>query len=405
MKNIALLHYSCPPVVGGVEEVVRQQAALFHRHFHPVKVFAGQGSGFAAGIPVEINPRLGSQHPEISRLQEGAAANWPAIKEMAAELTAYLEKQLASFDVLIAHNVLSMPYNLPLTLALHQLAGRPQPRIIAWNHDSPYFYREKREFYDRDPWRILRTWNPRITYTTISPQREAEFRELYGADKPLKMVPNGIDPYRFFRLDPSTARLLAEQQLLQAELIMLQPCRLHPRKNVELSIEVLAAIRKKGIDARLLLTGAGDPHEPSTVAYHQQLRQLAERLGVDGQVIFAADYRFASGERLTPDRVTVRDLYLIADLLFMPSKIEGFGIPLLEAGMIKLPIACSDIPTFSAIAGHDALVFSLAEPAAVIGDRVLAFLEKLPTHGMYRRVIRHYVWDNIYQHYILPLFN
>jgi len=60
--NIALLHYSCPPVVGGVEEVVRQQASLFHRHYHPVKIFAGAGGEFAYEYRVEINPLLGSRN-------------------------------------------------------------------------------------------------------------------------------------------------------------------------------------------------------------------------------------------------------------------------------------------------------------------------------------------------------
>lgn len=35
--NIALLHYTCPPVVGGVEEIIRQHASLFNRYKHHVK--------------------------------------------------------------------------------------------------------------------------------------------------------------------------------------------------------------------------------------------------------------------------------------------------------------------------------------------------------------------------------
>jgi len=63
--NIALLHYSCPPVVGGVEEIVRQQASLFHRHYLTVKILAGSGGQFAHEYRVEINPLLGSRNPKI----------------------------------------------------------------------------------------------------------------------------------------------------------------------------------------------------------------------------------------------------------------------------------------------------------------------------------------------------
>ena len=45
--KIALLHYSCPHVVGGVEEVIGQQASLFHRHGHKVKIIAGKGDVFS----------------------------------------------------------------------------------------------------------------------------------------------------------------------------------------------------------------------------------------------------------------------------------------------------------------------------------------------------------------------
>lgn len=62
-SRIALLHYSCPPVVGGVEEIIRQQAALFHRYDHKVKVLAGDGGHFRDDFEIDINPLLSSRNP------------------------------------------------------------------------------------------------------------------------------------------------------------------------------------------------------------------------------------------------------------------------------------------------------------------------------------------------------
>ncbi|GAH07436.1 unnamed protein product, partial [marine sediment metagenome] len=59
--------------------------------------------------------------------------------------------------------------------------------------------------------------------------------------------------------------------LFTANLLMLQPSRLHPRKNIELSIEVLKAFHDKGIQAKLLLAGAYDPHERKTTHYYNKL--------------------------------------------------------------------------------------------------------------------------------------
>ncbi|NBU16632.1 MAG: glycosyltransferase, partial [Actinobacteria bacterium] len=39
-------------------------------------------------------------------------------------------------------------------------------------------------------------------------------------------------------------------------------------------------------------------------------------------------------------------IYSSADCFVFPSKVEGFGIPLLEAARCNCPLACSDIPVF-----------------------------------------------------------
>ena len=57
MMNIAILHYTCPPIVGGVEEIVRQQASLFHRYHHIVKILAGEGNHFTCLLYTSPSPR------------------------------------------------------------------------------------------------------------------------------------------------------------------------------------------------------------------------------------------------------------------------------------------------------------------------------------------------------------
>ncbi len=397
MKNIAILHYSCPPIVGGVEEIVRQQASLFLRHFHPVKVLAGRGGNFLKGADITLNPLLDSNNSRIMTLQKNPAKNRQALQKISREIEHFLRGQLGDFHVLIAHNVLTMPYNLPLTRALHRLADKGIIRVISWNHDSPFFYENHRADFDEKQWDILRTYNPNIDYIAISESRALEFKKLYALDAPLKVIPNGIDPYRFFRLDDHTTRLIREEKIFNADLIMVHPSRLHPRKNIEKSIEVVHAFHEMGMNAFLLLTGAYDPHEKSTVHYYKKLNRLAEKLDIRHKVIIVAEHVFKSGQHLSADRVIMRDLYLIADILFLPSKQEGFGIPLLEAGMIKLPIACSDIPPFRSIAEGDVLYFDIGEEATQIAKRIKTFLDQLEPHRMYRKVINQYVWDNLYE--------
>ncbi len=63
--KIALLHYSSPPIVGGVESVLAHHARLMAKAGHEVTIFAGRGKTFDERIPVRILPRLDSRHAEV----------------------------------------------------------------------------------------------------------------------------------------------------------------------------------------------------------------------------------------------------------------------------------------------------------------------------------------------------
>ena len=50
-------------------------------------------------------------------------------------------------------------------------------------------------------------------------------------------------------------------------------------------------------------------------------------------------------------------LYTLSSVFVLPSVIEGFGLPILEAFVNDLPVACSDIPALREVAGGAALLF------------------------------------------------
>ncbi|MEA3222938.1 MAG: glycosyltransferase family 4 protein [Thermodesulfobacteriota bacterium] len=402
--NIAICHYSCPPVVGGVEIIVGQQADLFKKYHHNVKVLAGSGGQFSPYIDIEINPMLSSTSPRIIELHEALkeTRSLKIIEPDIRKAVEFLEVSLRSFDVLIAHNILTMPYNLPLTYAIHRIAARGGIKVISWNHDSPYFYEGYPGYIDEGPWLILKKRSPDICYVCISESRRSDFGRLYGSDDGLHVIPNGIFPSDFLQLGPMAVRLIKDKGLLDADLIMIQPSRLHPRKNIELSIGVIKAIKKRGINAILLLSAAHDPHEISFVEYYRRLKDLSIQEGVADNIIFMTEYISEDHHHLALDRSIIKDLYLISDILFMPSTQEGFGIPILEAGILRLPIVCSNIAPFKEICNHDACMFDLKDTPEEIADKIIEF-GKSNVLGMYRKVLRGYNWDSIYRKRLLPL--
>src|SRR5260221_6569958 len=121
--NIALLHYSAPPVVGGVEAVMGHQARLMARAGHSVTLVAGRG-GAADGLALfAALPLLDSRHPRVlaAKLELDAGRVTPNFDALSVEIETGLLTVLAGMDVVLAHNVCSLHKNLALTAALHRL--------------------------------------------------------------------------------------------------------------------------------------------------------------------------------------------------------------------------------------------------------------------------------------------
>ncbi len=400
--KIGLIHYSCPPIVGGVEEVLNNQAIILKRLGHSVKVLAGMGGGKSLPYSVQIEPLISSNNSFINSVHDGVKkGDKKLLKETSERIVEIIKDWAKDLDVIIAHNVLQMPFNLPLTIALRKIAELKIVPIISWAHDSPYFYPHYAEFLDKEPWDILRKPHPFIWYVTISESRKRLF-EKKGINANWYVIPNGIDPVSFFYLNERSVKLAEELKLFERDLVFVQPSRITPRKNIELSIHIVRGIKLAGYDILLLLTGAYDPHEKKAVSYYRRLKYWINNLGLSENIAILAEYVFKNGEKLVLDRILIRDLYLMADMLLMPSKDEGFGLPLLEAGMIKLPIACSQIPPFEEI-GEDVCFFKLEDPPMIVAGKILEYLARTNTHKMFKKSVREYTLENICKKRMIPL--
>jgi len=99
----------------------------------------------------------------------------------------------------------------------------------------------------------------------------------------------------------------------------------------------------------------------------------------------------------------VADLYTLADALFFPSQQEGFGIPILEAGLVRLPAFCADIPPLRETGDGLAHYFDPAADPKNVAALIAVVLET-DRPGLLRRRVRHtYTWSRIFRDRILPL--
>jgi glycosyltransferase involved in cell wall biosynthesis len=401
--KIAILHYSVPPIVGGVESVIAHHARLMSADGHSVRLIAARGESMSEDILLIRIPLADSRHSRVMEIKEKLdGGELPEeFETLREELIEELQKALAGVDVLIAHNVCSLNKNLPLTAALHKMhASGKLPRLILWHHDLAWTTpRYLPELHNGYPWNLLRTDWGRTTHVVVSELRRKELSLLMEIPaETIRVIPNGVDSTRFYKLEPQTQSLLERTKLLESAPILLLPVRVTPRKNIELALHLLAELKKQFRNAALVVTGPLGPHNVNNIKYFEKLTQLRAELGLQDSVHFLAELV----DTFLPDEV-IADFYRIADALFFPSREEGFGIPLIEAAFSHLPAFCADIPPLRELGLQDATFFSPDEEPAKVAELLIAYFHSALSARLAMRARASYRWEAIYRQHIAPL--
>jgi glycosyltransferase involved in cell wall biosynthesis len=401
--KIALLHYTAPPVVGGVESVIAHHADMMAKAGHEVTIVAGRGEQFDERIRVHILSRLDSRHSQVLKikghLDKGQYTT--SFDELRNDIKADLMGEIKGFDVLIAHNVASLHKNLALTAAIKEIYPLPGcPSLILWHHDLAWEApRYRRDMHPGYPWNLLRSPWPGATHVVVSEYRRQQLSDLLGIPREtIQVITNGVDINTFFKFEPLTIQLIEQLNLIQANPLILLPVRLTPRKNIELALRVIAELRHEYPGVRLLVTGPEGPHNPGNAIYKQKLFDLRRDLHLEGVVHFLAEV--ITG--FIPD-ATIADFYRLADALLFPSREEGFGIPLIEAAFSSMPVFCSDIPVLHELGGEDVSYFDLDADPSSIANQIKNRLTSEATSRWSRRAKHRYSWDSIYITRIAPL--
>jgi glycosyltransferase involved in cell wall biosynthesis len=409
-QTTAILHYSAPPVVGGVEAVIQAHAEVFAEAGYPLTVVAGRGEGatLPAGANFVLIPEIDSQHPQVlqasSILEQGEVP--PDFDDMVHRLTEILTPILNRFDNVIVHNVLTMHFNLPLTASLHHLMDAGTIRhCIAWCHDFVWTDpRTRSKVQPGYPWDLLRTYRPDMTYVVVSRDRQCTLATLL--DCPLEQIHviyNGVDPKTLLGLSAVGQSLVSRLNLLESDLVLLMPVRVTKAKNIEYALRVVAALKARGSRPRLIVTGPPDPHDEESMVYFRSLQELRKRLDLVEEMRFVFESGPDPGKWFTIDAQVVGDLLRVSDAMFMPSHTEGFGMPVLEAGLVGVPIVCTDIPAAEEIGGEGVILFDADKDPVHVAKLILAWIERSPAHRLRRRTRQNYTWQTIFQRDIAPL--
>jgi len=391
--KIALVHYTSWPVIGGVESVIRQQARLMSRHGHEVTIVCGEGSQFEKRTQVLIFPELNSARPEVRAAQEEVynGRPGPAYFRLLESLQKRLLGLAQNFDRLVVHNMFTMPFNLAATQALSGLPER-SAKIIAWTHDlaasNPDYSLPRDRAFD-----LIRERQRGIRYVTISEARAEEFQRMTGANVDA-IVPNGLDFASASMITPEVAELIGDD--LAESIILLYPTRILPRKNIAFALQIVGALRDIGLKVRLLVTGAPDTYSQSAAEHFAGLKRMAGDLGVQSLVSWVNEIFHVDDRQL-------HSLYMAADALLFPSKQEGFGLPMLEAAVHRLPVFCSNIEPLKSLALSSTLLFELRDAPRNIAEKIRSYFDQDKIFKRKKHLLREYSADRLYVEKMDPI--
>jgi len=356
----------------------------------------------ASDVPSEADglrlPELSYQSPDAIALRNrvfppaagGSSSPSATGKLLVEELTERAEPirrqiedyvQAQQIPLIHVRNLMSLPYNLPATLALYSLAtDRHDIGFLMQHHDFYWEGPNAKNF--QTPYqkitalmdRIMCPSLPNARHVLINPIAADALRAKRGIEG--TVVPDGFD----FDRDVTVIDELAfrgQLEILAGEsrpiddddLLVVMPARVAINKAIELAIQLVAGMeraraalghapdglgmkrRKFAKSSRIVLLLPQGEDLDENRDYFERLQAYARSLGVTlayGGNIVVPDRRYQPGD---PDHYPFYSTYQAVDLVCYPPEHEGFGNQAIEAVWAKRPLAVLEYPVFKRFVG------------------------------------------------------
>ncbi|HMP76614.1 MAG TPA: glycosyltransferase family 4 protein [Kiritimatiellia bacterium] len=288
-----------------------------------------------------------SENQWINQRIWGRTTRYPLLTRRILDLAEYLKSTLYAFtqryeiNTLVIQNAVTIPMHVPLGIAITQFLAETSLPAIAHHHD---FYWERTRFsINAVPDFLDMAFpprDPRLQHVVINQEAMEDLARRKGL--PSVLVPNVIE---FEKpppvVDAYASDVRAQLGLSPADVFILQPTRIVPRKGIEHAIKLVQMLNDPKY--KLVISHeAGD----EGFEYRNMLAEMARDARVDLRFVSTrvADARAVDEEGRKV--FTLWDIYPHADLVTYPSLYEGFGNAFLEAIYFKVPVVVNRYGVF-----------------------------------------------------------
>jgi len=332
-----MLQHRFFPSIGGMQEHVHILSRELVKRGNAVTVYTlnsrnNEDIPCLRLVPPSITQNVGSQSLPENETIDGICVRrfdvvfrfWSFI--WSPGLFKELKMNIEEYDIVHAHG-----YHLLSSVYGCYLAKKRRKTFVLTGHDMlitddlPLSARIFKRIYDLSLGRYLLMNTSKIIALT---EDQIEQYTKRGGDKSrIAVIPNAIDLEKYMSCE-NPAKDKSGKSLLFVG-------RLEKYKGIQDVVGMMPTLLASEPDVRLTIVG-GDS------GFRQELEGLSKRLGVSDNIVFAGE---VSSEDLLKK-------YREADIFVLPSRMEGFGIVLLEAMASGLPCVAYSIPSVRTLIEH-----------------------------------------------------
>lgn len=287
------------------------------------------------------DPRAHFEEPEILEIHNkcfGTTTREKFLSIRIQEIKDLLKSRLYEFrdnfniDMIILENVLAIPMNIPLGMAITEFIAETGIPAVAHHHDFSW---ERKRFLINAVQDYLHYAFPPIlgSLKHVVINSEASRQLSYRRGISNVIIPNVFDFANPAPASTSSTMLRDKLGFGEDDLLVLQPTRVVPRKWIERAVELVSLLGLK--NPRLVVSHeSGDEGD----LYAKRVMEYSDRLNVK-LIYMGKEVGSSHCFKVNSDKTfSMDDVYQSADLVTYPSGYEGFGNAFVEAIYFKKPI-------------------------------------------------------------------
>jgi glycosyltransferase involved in cell wall biosynthesis len=342
-------------------------------------------------------PEIGPDHPAKRNIFEQfrAGIRHPAIEISAQYIYEKVNEIIKPGDVLVSFNSFSLPYNIPLTVALWKISEERDDFVhVTWSWDLAIQEEEYDwTFRNQWPWNLFWKVCPGVIYaTSTEPVAVAQARALGIDPSKIRVIYGGVDPSRCLRISTRISNVCRDRNLYNAFPLLYMPAKISTRKNLPKAVKVIAELRRSYPTAHLVIAGSLSPHDELTQQKADSLRADIKLEGLENAITVLGFESPFDGSVQYEDTM---NMMAVCDGVLFTSRREGFLFPVLEAGLHNVPIF---VPSLDSVISW-ARDYVMLYPESAQPSEIAKILGRVYRNSDTRRkfIFRtSFSWDNVF---------